>query len=130
MEALTPSNMEVNHVIRANRLYRHHPRRPSRRRSQAASDEAAFIQPAGPAERRLHEQLMGLPTGDVRKLVVLIYCGREGTSNVHVADNVVGDPKERLVDQLSSIAGDPVPRGTAPKLRSRTPVGVSSNPKS
>jgi hypothetical protein len=67
-----------------------------------ASDDAAFIQPAGPAERRLHEHLMGLPADDLRRLAVVAYCGREGTSNVHVADNIIHDTPERLVGQLMS----------------------------
>jgi hypothetical protein len=70
--------------------------------AKAASDDTAFIQPIGPAERRLHEHLMGLPTGGVRKLVVLMYYGREGASNIHVADNVIHGAPEQLFDQLSS----------------------------
>jgi hypothetical protein len=38
----------------------------------APDDDSAMFTPAGPAERRLHEHLMGLPAGDVRKLVVLM----------------------------------------------------------
>jgi hypothetical protein len=70
--------------------------------AKAASDDAAMFTPAGPAERRLHEHLMGLPVGDVRKLVVLMYCGQHGERNVGIADGFIKSPKEELVDQLMS----------------------------
>ena len=36
--------------------------------AKAPSDDAAMFTPAGPAEHRLHDHLLALPVGDVRKL--------------------------------------------------------------
>ena len=45
---------------------------------------------------------MGLPIENVRKLVVLMYCGQHGVRGVDVADGFIKSPKEHLVDQLMS----------------------------
>ncbi len=54
------------------------------------------------AERRLRDHLMGLPVGDLRKLVVLMYCGHHGVRGVGVAEGLIKSPKEQLADQLMS----------------------------
>ncbi len=67
-----------------------------------ASDDSAMFTPAGPAERRLHDHLLALPADDLRKLVVLMYCGHHGSRGVRVAEGFIKSPKEQLVDQLMS----------------------------